>query len=881
MNAFNRMIKNLVLIAILVFSISTIYGQVNKTVGTRITDVTTEKELKTNAILDLESTTKGFFLPRMTTLQRDAIKKEMGKDNGLAVYNIDNDCVEYWSERASKWMSLCGSLPPAKLDLDENSCDNIQFTGFTMVGDKPQLQQGTPLDPNKQWMMVTLKVNQVGTYTMSVTSNNGYFFSGEGQFQAIGTYQIVLKGMGTPIKGYEPTAAVKGDKLKFNLNGVDSKVCVDTEILVIPADLDFKITGSAYKANGTYNVGDPATLKKGNNIELDLKVVSGGLVTITAENTVVGMKFSGAKRLEAGNTKFILEPVLGENIPIENKVGSYDLTFGVNTKNPTTTIGSATASISIETTRIKGMFSEVTLGKEPYYQEGDITEGHKIELPIQVINSGKTNLYLKSAGGDIEFKAEQVTLVMPENEGETQNVTFKGVNGVLPKASSVALSLSGDTPRFEVQGGAILNLPLDKKPIAYTIDCKSVTTSRAAMPFDKPVGEDFYIKAQVNVTVPGEYEINTSAPVDGVLFSTTRKGVKQSFTKTGIQEVILYAVDGTVSPKNKGEYTVNLVTTDGSSASCTGVKVKVGYIDLKVLVYRSEYVTKSYEELFFTGKNKSGNYRFGERGEFVETGEVEVTTYNTYKSNTDADRKKVAQDIRNKKYNFIVFVGRHTMQAIDQQVADALFDYTRNNDGILLLATNHYHANYKEMKMYFEDILGERTSSVQVGRYTFRAGIELMKKFNGNQDIQANNIPADKAYNMTVHNMSDPLTSEKNNYKYNKSTKGGYKNISYYYMPTTGALTSINSQEGKFRPIVTDRGKLDRGMVFVHNQYSNLVWGAVASEWFEGFFAEAQVDSKTGEPFFQDYNGDYSVETDTAVFSTNLFIALVKQLVNK
>lgn len=75
----------------LVWNIGTGYGQVNKSVGTRITDNTLEKELRTNTILDLESTSKGFFLPRMTTAQRDALLQNMTEDNGLAIYNIDND----------------------------------------------------------------------------------------------------------------------------------------------------------------------------------------------------------------------------------------------------------------------------------------------------------------------------------------------------------------------------------------------------------------------------------------------------------------------------------------------------------------------------------------------------------------------------------------------------------------------------------------------------------------------------------------------------------------------------------------------------------------------------------------------------------------------
>jgi hypothetical protein len=52
-----------------------------------------------SAILELESTAKGFLLPRMTTAQRDAI---VNPATGLEIYDTDTNEVQYWN--ASEWV---------------------------------------------------------------------------------------------------------------------------------------------------------------------------------------------------------------------------------------------------------------------------------------------------------------------------------------------------------------------------------------------------------------------------------------------------------------------------------------------------------------------------------------------------------------------------------------------------------------------------------------------------------------------------------------------------------------------------------------------------------------------------------------------------------
>ncbi len=63
------------------------------------------------AMLDVQSTTKGVLLPRLTTAQRTAIASPA---EGLLIYNTDTDCLNHYS--GSKWYEHCGvalPVPPA------------------------------------------------------------------------------------------------------------------------------------------------------------------------------------------------------------------------------------------------------------------------------------------------------------------------------------------------------------------------------------------------------------------------------------------------------------------------------------------------------------------------------------------------------------------------------------------------------------------------------------------------------------------------------------------------------------------------------------------------------------------------------------------------
>lgn len=79
------------LIIVLICGLNTLNAQVG--IGTTSPDA--------SAVLDVESTSKGFLPPRMTTAQRDAIASPA---NGLTVYNTTLKCLNVW---VGYWRNLC------------------------------------------------------------------------------------------------------------------------------------------------------------------------------------------------------------------------------------------------------------------------------------------------------------------------------------------------------------------------------------------------------------------------------------------------------------------------------------------------------------------------------------------------------------------------------------------------------------------------------------------------------------------------------------------------------------------------------------------------------------------------------------------------------
>lgn len=90
--------QNFIAAIAFVFGLTAAYAQNNVGIGTTTPNA--------NAILEMQSTTQGVLVPRMTTIQRNAIA---APSEGLLVYDTDVNCFFFYESSAASWTSLCNA----------------------------------------------------------------------------------------------------------------------------------------------------------------------------------------------------------------------------------------------------------------------------------------------------------------------------------------------------------------------------------------------------------------------------------------------------------------------------------------------------------------------------------------------------------------------------------------------------------------------------------------------------------------------------------------------------------------------------------------------------------------------------------------------------
>ena len=91
---------------------------------------TTPGSKKASAVFELESTTKGFLMPRLTTTQMNAIGAPV---TGLMIFNTTDSCTYMYRGATSGWKSNCTALPPSAWTILGNSgtSASTNFLGTT------------------------------------------------------------------------------------------------------------------------------------------------------------------------------------------------------------------------------------------------------------------------------------------------------------------------------------------------------------------------------------------------------------------------------------------------------------------------------------------------------------------------------------------------------------------------------------------------------------------------------------------------------------------------------------------------------------------------------------------------------------------------------
>lgn len=298
-------------------------GNINAQVGINTTNPSPLAVLDIqNIVANGDTVPQGVTVPKLTEKQRNKIDlADPILANGLLIYNVDEDCYNYFSHDEEKWRSLCGSYGKSEFDFD---CSAI-----TPLGNYTENKE---LNTNNK-LKIIVNVTKPGSYSIHGTTTNGYFFSTSGTFLGKGTFTIYVDGQGTPL-----VAGV--DVVSLQKNGEDVACATPLTITVLTSAGNYTLDCRGAIVNGVYEVNKALTLS--HKITLKVNVLELGSWSVTSD-LVEGISFSGQGVFTALGPQSIV--IYGEGAPLSVK--PKEITFTTNSKGGSSTTCSTIVRITI------------------------------------------------------------------------------------------------------------------------------------------------------------------------------------------------------------------------------------------------------------------------------------------------------------------------------------------------------------------------------------------------------------------------------------------------------------------------------------------------------------------------------------------------------
>jgi hypothetical protein len=658
-NYINQMQKMILAVILCLLSFGSVFAQVETA---KIKDGTISggaTKAKDGAIFELESNNKGMLISRLTTAQRNAIPTA-NLSNGLLIFNTNSNCFDYWDSLRVQWLSMCGTPPPAVFDVSAAQCSLVIANGT--------YKQGVTLSGDNT-LTVPVTVTQAGTYTMTATTANGYYFEASGNFPSAGVYDITLKGTGRPNSGYD--AGDPGDVVTVILNGV---VCNCTpHIYIEKANVDFAISCGSLTRLGSYNIGIPLTGE--NKLTLDVNVSNTGFWSMKT-NTVNGYSFMG----QGTFTKTGLQTVelLGTGAPIASGTDLFDIT-----SNASTVAGGSCTGISVIVAPVAFTMDCAGATQSGAYMQNVAlnSTNNTITLPVNVTATGATTISTNTVNG-VSFTSGPIVLT----KLGADTVVLRGT-GTPTSGATAELTVTGTQTATAT---CYYNLTIAKQPIAFTMTCNNITTSGSYVPNVAMTGENS-MAVPVNVTYVGDYNISTNT-LNGISFSATG-----TFTTTGNQTITLKA---TGNPTAGGSYSYT-ISTNSTSSSVTCSKAIL-------FTYRPMVVAGIGDGLYNPGSVNNGQTSYAvlnNATNFGTTGKVQILqglkllTYG-------APSATVLKGYINRDNTDIIHIAYNFQPNAD--VIAVLADFVKNKKGVVIFASER-DANIPNV---INGILGANVSTV-------------------------------------------------------------------------------------------------------------------------------------------------------------------------
>lgn len=307
--------KNLFLLLIFSVLMSPLAAQVG--INTENPNTLTEFDVRNLLENGMDTIPKGIMIPRMTEFQRNQIDvSNITTANSLMIYNIDEDCYNYYAKIEQEWQSLCGKMGKAHFDM---VCDSVKVMG--------QYGDGVALTASN-YLRVTLNVTRIGSYSISATSDpdNGYFFEASGTFFTTGTITLTVQGIGQPIRHTQGADLIDPnddtpDQFTLTSNGGGSDCSFKVKVRSTAARPKFTMNCSATVVEGMYFEDQALSTTpnpyNGQSHRLlvtitNIPSTSYGAIAVLETNSVDGISFKGEAVLSASTQVVYL---VGTGVP--------------------------------------------------------------------------------------------------------------------------------------------------------------------------------------------------------------------------------------------------------------------------------------------------------------------------------------------------------------------------------------------------------------------------------------------------------------------------------------------------------------------------------------------------------------------------------------
>lgn len=286
----------------LVFFTQNLYSQVG--INTESPNRLSELDVQ-NIVNGTDTIPKGIMVPRITQKLRDQIDvTDKSIANGLFIYNIDEDCYNYYSKEDKEWKSLCGKLGNAQFDPVD--CNDITVKGIYI--------QDKSVDASN-YLVIRVNVKKTGNYTINGTTGNGYFFTTSGTVLETGALTIYVPAQGMPNQAQTDYVNLTGITLLNN--------CLP-EIIVKAPTATYTINCSSIVVSGDYYKNEQ--LNSTHYISVNVNVSNPGTYSITS-NSVNGIQFSAEGAFDGKGTKSV--KLMGTGTPTVNE--NFEITITTNT----------------------------------------------------------------------------------------------------------------------------------------------------------------------------------------------------------------------------------------------------------------------------------------------------------------------------------------------------------------------------------------------------------------------------------------------------------------------------------------------------------------------------------------------------------------------